>query len=305
MNTEYMFLHSEEIDRKKWDETIANDPMSTAYVYSWYLDAVADQWGAIVSKDYGTIFPLAYKEKLGIKYFYQPFFTRCFGIFGSKLNTALLLNLLNDLSNKFKFWEINIEHISQPEIINAEITSLKFQLLDLKPSYLELYNAYSSKLKRSLRSALSENNTIAPSKDFHQFKYEFKNHTSSKIKEFRNQDYERLQKVLENCHGNATTWFYTVQKGEAILASAFFVCTGKRFIYIEGYSSPAGRKSQSMHLLFNHFISEHAGKELLLDFGGSNIPSIAHFFHCFVAKDHSFYHFKMNALPSAVRWLKK
>ena len=45
-------LHSnQEIDKKRWDQTMENSLNGIAFGYSWYLDATFPDWSALVSED--------------------------------------------------------------------------------------------------------------------------------------------------------------------------------------------------------------------------------------------------------------
>ena len=78
------FLHRDEIDKQKWDEVITRSPAETLYPYSWYLDAAAENWSALVMDDYRFIMPLIWKRKYGIRYIYQPYYTQQLGIFSQE-----------------------------------------------------------------------------------------------------------------------------------------------------------------------------------------------------------------------------
>ena len=75
------YIHRKDIETEKWNGIIADSPAETIYPYSWYLDAVADNWSALVADDYRFIMPVVWKKKAGIKYVYQPFHTQQLGVF--------------------------------------------------------------------------------------------------------------------------------------------------------------------------------------------------------------------------------
>ena len=302
---DYRFLSSEQIDRNRWDTILESEPLAPIYSYSWYLDTIAENWGAIISGDYRSILPLAFRRKFGIRYLYQPFFSRNFGVYGLKNNEIGAVKYLIELSGKFRYWDFCIEISNTISIADLRINNRIYQLLDLNKPYEELCKAYTGNLKRSIRDANAENLRIVEANDLHHFTLQFKKFTAARIKEFNTKDYDKLEILLGKCNQFAKTWHYSVMKNGIELSSAFFVRKGHRITYIEGYNSPEGRKLQSMHLLFDHFVREHAGQNLLVDFGGSNVPSIAHFFHCYGATDHNYYNIRLNKLPLLLKTFKK
>jgi len=105
---------------------------------------------------------------------------------------------------------------------------------------------------------------------------------------------------------NAIGTCWAVQDPQkAILAAAFFMKTGNRYLYLKGFSSPEGRKLGAMHFLFDQFIRENSSQDIDLDFGGSSVKSIAQFFQSFGSVDCVYLRLQINRLPKALRWLKR
>ena len=78
------FLKNKEIDRGKWDRCIENSCNGTLYAMSWYLDAVAENWDALITGDYETVFLITYIKRLGINILYTPDCIQQLGIFSKK-----------------------------------------------------------------------------------------------------------------------------------------------------------------------------------------------------------------------------
>ena len=66
-----------------------------------------------------------------------------------------------------------------------------------------------------------------------------------------------------------------------------------------------GKTIGASHTLINAFIKDHAGKNILLDFEGSDIQNLAFFYSGFGAHEEQYAGIKLNRLPFWVRWLKK
>jgi len=67
---------------------------------------------------------------------------------------------------------------------------------------------------------------------------------------------------------------------------------------------PAGRQTEANHALLDHLIREFAGKPLILDFEGSDLPGIAHFYRNFGASDQPYFFYRLNRLPWPLRLFK-
>ena len=97
------FLKREELDILKYDKLIDGHQSVSIYCYSWYLDAVSDNWGALVKGDYKVVFPVVYTVKLGQKIMYQPFFTREVSLFPESDELTLFLNEIPKSFKKIDF----------------------------------------------------------------------------------------------------------------------------------------------------------------------------------------------------------
>jgi hypothetical protein len=68
---------------------------------------------------------------------------------------------------------------------------------------------------------------------------------------------------------------------------------------------PNGRTVGASHALIDAFIKDHAGRNLLLDFEGSDIRNLAFFYSSFGATDEKYVAIRVNNLPWYFKWLKK
>src|ERR1041385_1955582 len=102
------FLKRNDIDAVKWNNCIASAANSLPYAFSWYLDAVAENWDALVEGDYKTVMPLVWMRKLGIKCLYQPYYCQQLGIFGRDPSKETNRELINYIKANYKYININL-----------------------------------------------------------------------------------------------------------------------------------------------------------------------------------------------------
>ena len=79
-----LHLRHNQIDRIKWDATIAQSLCDLPYAYSWYLDVVCPMWEALVTEDYAYVMPLPLKKKWGISYLIHPIWVQQLGVFSAQ-----------------------------------------------------------------------------------------------------------------------------------------------------------------------------------------------------------------------------
>ena len=89
------------------------------------------------------------------------------------------------------------------------------------------------------------------------------------------------------------------------MASAVFLFYGKRASYILVGNHPDGKTAGASHALINAFIRDHAGQDLILDFEGSDISSLAFFYSSFGAVPELYPEIRLNRLPFWMKWIKK
>jgi lipid II:glycine glycyltransferase (peptidoglycan interpeptide bridge formation enzyme) len=89
-----------------------------------------------------------------------------------------------------------------------------------------------------------------------------------------------------------------------LLAAAVFLFSNARSYYILAGNHPNGKTLGASHLLIDGFISDHAGQNILLDFEGSDLPSLAFFYTGFGGKEERYPVILLNRLPFYARWLK-
>ena len=78
------YLTRTQLNKNEYDNCIHNAPQSKVYALSWYLDIVADNWGALVLNNYEAVMPLPWRKKYGICYVYPPCWTQQLGVFSKK-----------------------------------------------------------------------------------------------------------------------------------------------------------------------------------------------------------------------------
>jgi hypothetical protein len=117
------------------------------------------------------------------------------------------------------------------------------------------------------------------------------------------QQYRRLARLFRVLLARDRAVIYRLEApeiGSGCRAMGLFVKTPDRIINVFGASDQLGRDLYSMHVLLDHLIERHAGKNLHFDFEGSDIPGVADFFKSFGARVEPYWELRMNRLPALV-----
>ena len=301
MSIQYVDHH--QIDPTKWDSAILRSPHPLVYGLYEYLNAVCDsQWDALIYKDYEAVFPLPFKNKFGIKYLVQPVFCQQLGAFGSNANVSthnflsaipkrflrvrLQLNPYFDQKNEVgsiltKPWgkgassgklktKTNMTiQLSQPLDYNKDCKKNLHRLAELPIEYK--INAISIRdAIDTYRKAWGRQNPEIGD-DHYQL---FANACSEKLS-FTVTAHHRTEGTLLG----AAIFLITPEKANR---SIHYVCAGP---------TEPGKSIGVMHGIIDFVLKRYQGENMLFDFEGSSIASVASFYKKFGANEEPFFCF--------------
>jgi hypothetical protein len=302
MNIQYITY--QHIDKLKWDDCIAAADNGLIYASSFYLDAMAKHWDALVLNDYEVVMPLTWNKKYGIHYLYQPFFTASLGLFGKNISATLLNDFLQQIPAKFKYWDIYLNCGNFFQLHDFPLYERMNYVLPLNESYEKLYDAFRDNIKRNIKKAAKLNCVIK--KDFAvDDVIALATEQTQQFAAVTKNDYNNFKKVYQFLHAQQKAVTYGVYTATAeLLASCVFFFFKNRAYYIMVGNHPNGKVFGASHALLNAFIKDHAGENLLLDFEGSDISNLAFFYGSFGAKEEKYVGLKYNRLPKLLQFLK-
>ncbi len=302
MKVEY--LHRKEIDAGKWDELISRSPAETLYPYSWYLDASAENWSALVMDDYRFVMPLVWKKKYGIRYLYQPVFCQQLGVFSKEYVDPLIIRqFIEKILKKFRF---GVVHFNMKNLVGEErsfeVTDRSNYILSLDGSYEALQASYSVNARRNLKRSQESGTSLEKDVDLDEM-IRFKRECDLVKKD--DAAYSRMKSQFKSIADNSKGVVYGVHDGGKLLAAAFLAFSKTRIIYLQSVSSTEGKEQRAMFRIVDEVIRDYSGSALKLDFEGSNIPSIARFFGGFGARPEIYQALSFNRLPAPLILGKK
>jgi hypothetical protein len=294
-----------DIDRQQWDNCIRHASNGVVYAQSWYLDAMAHNWDALVLNDYEAVMPLTCNKKYGICYLYQPPFTAALGIFGKEVTAAMVKNFLTAIPEKFRYIDISLNHGNFFSIEGFDLYERTNYTLLLDRPYEAVYNEYRDNIKRNIKKCMQQG--AAVKKDFAVAEViELAKIQTANFSTLTETDFANFSKLYQLLHQQqkAITYGICTAKGE-LVASCVFFFSHERAYYILVGNHPNGKTMGASHALIDAFIKDHAGSNLLLDFEGSDISNLAFFYSSFGAKEEKYPGLKLNRLPFWMKWLKK
>jgi hypothetical protein len=300
---EIKYVRHKQVDKKKWDDCISAAPNGLIYVYSYYLDMMSPHWDALVWEDYALVMPLTWKNKFGIHYLFQPFLTAQMGVFGKNINPQVVEAFIQAIPTSFRLVEIPLNSGNHP-VKHKHIISRNNYILDMESPYEKLYEKYNANTKRNIKKAKDAGCSIRVGININDL-------VTLALRQMRadksgsEENVKRFLKLYDHLHhNNAAVTYGVFSKENFLIASAVFFIMDNRAYYILVGNHDESKLVGASHFLIDAFIHDHAGKNMILDFEGSDLPSLAFFYSGFGATNEKYPFLKMNRLPFYLKWLK-
>lgn len=301
---EVLFIQRSEIDVQKWDRCIDEAENGLIYASSFYLDAMSRHWDALIVGDYEIVMPLTWNRKFGFYYLYQPAFTASLGIFGNHLGDDIVHKFLKSIPPKFRLIEISLNRANRPASLVPSMHLQTNFTLPLNWPYEQLAKNYRENTRRNIRRAQQAMVKYEANTPIHKI-IEFSKRQIQQVTNLTDRDYtnfENLFTMLKKKGQSSTCGVYLL--GE-LVASAVFFYSHKRAYYILVGNHPNGKTVGASHFLVDSFIQSNAGTDLVLDFEGSDIKSLAFFYESFGAKPEKYPVLRVDNLPWWVKLLRR
>ncbi|AQS93744.1 hypothetical protein BXQ17_06585 [Polaribacter sp. BM10] len=275
------------INIDKYDDCIKNSIQSRIYAFSWYLDTVSKNWSVLVLNDYEAVLPISWQRKLFFKYSSQPYFSQQLGVFSKDLiSKEIQKEFLSQIP--VHFFKVVIHFNSQNYSTENTIT-LKNYKLTLNTDYVSFKKNFSKGRKHAIKvgeKALLyvEETTIAELIKIHKDNYSYKI------------SYKVLTALSNAILRNRKGFLLGVFKDEQLLGGALFTDHDNRITYLFAAFTVKGKTLQASSFLLSEVIKKYQNSNLILDFEGGNMPSIAKFYRSFGAEEENYFAFKRTLL---------
>lgn len=267
-----------EIDRARWDATIAASANRLAYACSWFLDAVSSQWEALVGDDYAFVMPLPVKKKFGIKYIVLPRWTQQLGIFSEQpVTTEIIKAFLRKIPYLSYGLNLNYGNVFGDVRPNS--------VIDLSKDYGTLRQAFDANTKRNIAKAQKQNLTIQTI-DIEQFT-QFWSGENKKMPLELHQKLPLLCTAAERRGCGMIRGVFSADN--QLIAALFTIEIFDRIIYLTPVSNAEGKQKSAMFFLIDWLLQRHASSGKLFDCEGSQIPGVARFYAGFGAQPQNYF----------------
>ena len=291
------YLTHNQIDKKKWDATIAE--CGNIYAYSWYLDMVHPHWEALIEDDYQSVMPITGGKKFGVNYLYQPYFVQQLGVFSSSPMTAeKTAAFLNTIPKQYRFAEIRLNESNTFGEGAQGVDYHRNVLLDLNRDYETIRANYHQNTKRNLAKAESNNlqivNTVIP---YHVVAL-FTDNRGALLDKWGDAEYKVMTRLATVAQKRDHAFIFGVtEKGVGeLLSAAIFMKANNRITFLFSGLKQEGKDKQAMTYLLDYVIQKYANQPLVFDFEGSDDDNLARFYLGFGGEEVKYPSYTFNKL---------
>ncbi len=303
MPQQIVHLKREEINDKKWDACISAATNGTIYSYTFYLDAFADNWDALVLNNYEAVMPLPWRKKWNFCYLYQPFLTAQTGVTGNNIMAEKVLLFLNAIPEKFTYVDVQLNAGNVFYLANYKAQLRSNFVLNINTNYESIYKNYRQHIKRSLKKAINAGCAVKKNIPVDRVIELAKKYTPAIQPHVLYLDkFKKLYHFLQS--KNETAIYGVYDKDQKLMSSAVFFFSHNRAYYILVGNNPQGKQIGASQMLIDTFIKDYSNDNLILDFEGSDLPGLYFFYSSFGATDEKYPALKINRLPFYAKWLK-
>jgi len=317
MKEKIFYLSHFQINKTLYDKCIIEATESNLYGFSWYLDIVSPNWGAIIfgnQGNYQAVMPIPHRQKYGILYVIQPLFCQQLGIYSRKnLSNEIYESFFQLLFEQFSYTGKYFLNVRNPKPQSSffethfKVKSFETHHLDLSKSYPEIYQNYHRDRKMNLKRAKKVSQQIIENQDIELLIRIFQENTEHKIQGGVNPSaYSFLQQIYEELQSRKQVrLFYTKTNLGEITSGVMLASHQNQLIYLFNAGKQAYRKSNGRTLILDQIFQEYAQSDKVFDFESPNVPAIAYFYQSFGAISQSFYRLHYNRLPFWIRTVQR
>ncbi len=290
------YLHREEIDRERWDDCVQKSQPDLPYGFTWYLDIVCPGWCGLVEDDYEAVMPLPVSKKAGIRYSFQPPFTQQLGIWKKRpLEARDTTSFLAAVPRELRVVDLQIHALTPEVALNQLRWSQRTNLcLTLNQSYEALYRNYNKNRQRDVAKAHQNGLTISNKLDVATLLRAYRDNVGKGIGQRECNTLTHLMpEAIKRNHGFTIS---VLDQNDQLHAAGFFVQKKNRMINLFPLTTAYGRKSGAGTFLYDYLIRSHEESNMVLDFEGSMIPTVAKFYQSFGATEEQYWRIRRNLL---------
>ncbi|MEJ6583317.1 MAG: GNAT family N-acetyltransferase [Crocinitomicaceae bacterium] len=282
-------LARKNINDAVWNRIVENSPIENCILYSWAMDATAENWCAVVDGEYDFFLPIPFSVKLGVKRARQQVYSRQVDFIG---DSKLFPKAIEILKTEFKEFDVRFSETK------FGISDQYFQILDLTKEI-----DYSTNAKRLIKKAKHFRYELTP--DLAPLIELYTSNTHKKLNN-SNAYLQRLKRLMQSCMENGKGYAFTALDGDKIVGACFIIEDKSTSTYLIGDADLDEKKAGVVYGMIDFAINTAKERNMKhFDFGGSNVASVAQFYRKFGSENKKYTRVNWDKSPFWFKALKK
>jgi hypothetical protein len=301
------YLNNNEINYYRWDRCITKSFNSLIYGYSWYLNAVCQDWAALIENDYESVMPLPLTRRFCLEGIRTPCFANQLGIFSSKLvSNEKVKEFFKAIPSKIIFIDLCLNKFNKAKLRGAITLKKSHYELDLIKPYQKISRGYNEQLKGKLEKTkkykLSVLKSIGPNELFRLND----NLQKSNLNYIGESESKLLKSLISiSLRYQLGELFGVYDAFNTLCCAAFFVWSESRAILLFSVTSLEGIKENAFQFLIDYFIQMNSGRFITLAFDYSELSEFTDVYRQFGAIESDYQNILKNRFPFLSGIIKK
>lgn len=258
---------------------------------SFFLNAIT-KWDAIILGNYEGGIALPFIKKFGIKKLWQPPFIQRLTLFGID-DEKMANEVFKLICKNYQWFHFNLDF--KPDILHHRciIKERKNYVLPLNCSFYLLSQNFSKSVRKKLKQGSS---LLVQHHDkdinYNKFFELYRNAYGALNPQITSKHFESLSRICKVAEQNDQLFAVEVKNAEETVAGLLFFIYKNRITYFLGAPTAQGRNCNALSFALFDVMRKYQNADLMLDFEGSSIPSVATFYASFGAELEYFYEVK-------------
>ncbi len=287
----FQLVERKDLNTQKWDELVGRSPDAAVFSYSFYLDAVAENWCVLVDDDYKIGLALPYTVRAKRKILYTPIFVSYLEVLGS-LETSLPLKEL--ILEKFKTIEIEFKDA----ILGSPQEVFVTQFLNAGSKRKGQVNRMLNKSKRAELEIIS-------TQEWEGVFSVLSSELTGKFSGMTEFSLSKLKNAFASAQELNLLRTFEVRKEQECMGGVICIEKNGYLLYSKGASRSEVRDDGAMYAAIDAAITYAQERNLKFDFGGSRVQGVRRFNHAFGGEDFEYCSYRIDKSPRWFKWVRR
>ncbi len=282
------FVLHNDIDARKWDDTISKAKFPTIMATYGILDLLTEgsTWHALIMDDYTSIMPLPVRKKWGIDYIFSPFFCSQLGIFSTEpISPELTKSFFDAIPKEYKQTDLLLNISNNPLLFEKNTSTLCSHAMSLNDTYENIYAHFSQNVRRNIKSAEKKHLVFEYDAEILNdvIKLFQNNRGRNKAVHYQDNDYQTLHRIANklweiNRLDICGVWS---ENHSDLIAGAFFIKDYDRIWFWFSGRDEKAAADKPMFYLIDQYLRNNAQTPYHFDFNGSSNENVARMYRGF------------------------